>query len=349
MFCRSLSLTLLATALAANAQSSQPASLQLHDPAAILNSAAQVNGLHGDDLQPWHIHGTWQLLDQNQVANQGAFEEWWASGQRFKIAVSANGLQQTRYITAQGPLYTGSPTPPDNIVGLIEDATFLPVPPARPADLKVSPFSAEGLSLQCVSRPAPKAVDERVGRLASAYSACFDGDPPALRMEGGVGIQAMLNSLVRFQGRYVARDVRLIQPQGQEIAIHLDVIQPLTPAPDSLFAAPPDAQPLPRIIQLPESVLRSTFIRGHVPEYPIYARMNAMVGTVVLDALIGKDGSIGNLSLLTGPPLLSQAAVQAVKTWRYRPYILNGEPVEVETQIHIHFTYEHASYKVTEQ
>jgi protein TonB len=58
---------------------------------------------------------------------------------------------------------------------------------------------------------------------------------------------------------------------------------------------------------------------------------------VVLEAMISKQGTIENLRLLAGHPMLAPAAIDAVRQWRYRPYILNGEPVEVETQITVNF------------
>jgi protein TonB len=61
-------------------------------------------------------------------------------------------------------------------------------------------------------------------------------------------------------------------------------------------------------------------------------------GTVVLQAVIGKDGTIRELRLISGHPMLAPAAIEAVKQWRYRPYLLNGEPVEVDTQVNVNFT-----------
>ena len=58
---------------------------------------------------------------------------------------------------------------------------------------------------------------------------------------------------------------------------------------------------------------------------------------MVLQATISKDGTIQNLHVISGPPMLQAGALDAVRTWRYRPYLLNGEPVEVETQINVVF------------
>jgi protein TonB len=74
------------------------------------------------------------------------------------------------------------------------------------------------------------------------------------------------------------------------------------------------------------------------PTYPPEAGRARIEGTVVLLAVIGKDGSVQNVRVETGLPILAQAAIDAVKQWRYRPYLLNGEPVEVDSQIIINFT-----------
>jgi protein TonB len=79
-------------------------------------------------------------------------------------------------------------------------------------------------------------------------------------------------------------------------------------------------------------------IRKVLPTYPPLARGVRIQGQVVLQAVISKQGTIENLRLLSGHPMLVSAAIEAVRQWRYRPYILNNEPVEVETQITVNFS-----------
>jgi protein TonB len=74
------------------------------------------------------------------------------------------------------------------------------------------------------------------------------------------------------------------------------------------------------------------------PLYPLVARNAGVQGEVILEAVIGKDGRIENLHALSGHPFLIQAAIAAVQKWRYRPYMLNGKPVEVETRITVRFS-----------
>ena len=87
----------------------------------------------------------------------------------------------------------------------------------------------------------------------------------------------------------------------------------------------------------PSNLLQGSLIHRVDPIYPPLARSARIQGGVVLEAVIGKDGAMENLRLVSGHPLLSQAAIQAVSQWRYRPYILNGEAIEVETQITVNF------------
>jgi protein TonB len=74
------------------------------------------------------------------------------------------------------------------------------------------------------------------------------------------------------------------------------------------------------------------------PDYPKLALASRTEGVVRLQAIIGRDGTIQNLHVLDGSPLLTQAAIEAVQRWHYRPMLLNGEPVEVITEVDVHFT-----------
>jgi len=88
-----------------------------------------------------------------------------------------------------------------------------------------------------------------------------------------------------------------------------------------------------RISRMDEGLL----VHKVTPIYPKIAIMAHQQGSVVLQATIGKDGTIQNLRYVNGPTLLVQSAIEAVKQWRYKPYVLNNEPVEVETQITVNF------------
>jgi protein TonB len=102
---------------------------------------------------------------------------------------------------------------------------------------------------------------------------------------------------------------------------------------------PPPAAPSrpPR----PSVVMEGSLLRRIEPQYPAIAKQIHLEGTVVLNAIISRDGYIERVDVASGPALLALAARDAVRQWKYRPYFLNGEPVEVETQITVNFTLEH--------
>jgi protein TonB len=94
----------------------------------------------------------------------------------------------------------------------------------------------------------------------------------------------------------------------------------------------------PSRIRVSQGVTQGLKIRDVKPTYPALARQARIQGTVVLQAVISKEGAIENLKVLSGHPMLVPAAIDAVKQWKYKPYILNGEPVEVDTQVTVNFT-----------
>jgi protein TonB len=85
-------------------------------------------------------------------------------------------------------------------------------------------------------------------------------------------------------------------------------------------------------------VAQANLIRDVPPQYPPQAGRERIEGTVVLLAVIGTDGTVKDVRVESGPPQLTQAAIDAVKQWRYRPYLLNGVPVEIDSRITINFT-----------
>jgi protein TonB len=119
---------------------------------------------------------------------------------------------------------------------------------------------------------------------------------------------------------------------------------------DAARVPPPPAEPVRRTqekavpnapakqIHVSTGVQAAKLITQATPVYPALARQARVAGTVRLTAIIGRDGAIRNLQVMSGHPLLTPAALEAVKQWRYQPTLLNDEPVEVITQIDVNFT-----------
>lgn len=91
-------------------------------------------------------------------------------------------------------------------------------------------------------------------------------------------------------------------------------------------------------VRVSSGVAQGLLVHQVMPQYPPLARQARIQGTVVFQAVIGKDGTVQNLHVLSGHAILIQAARDAVSQWRYKPYYLNGEPVAADTQINVNFT-----------
>jgi len=104
-------------------------------------------------------------------------------------------------------------------------------------------------------------------------------------------------------------------------------------------AAVPKFVPVtPQRVRISQGVTRGLLIQKVEPQYPTLARSARVQGDVVLSAIIDTSGQITNLQLVSGHPMLVPAAIAAVTQWRYKPYLLNGQPVEVETTITVIFS-----------
>jgi protein TonB len=174
-------------------------------------------------------------------------------------------------------------------------------------------------------------------------------DAPPIHAHAGSSTLApsnLLNSRVLEPTRIpnvVAQIVDEVPPQpfGGGVGIPTGAIQGL---PNGIASSGPGTRPIPptpppataRPIRI-SHMSAGSLIYQLQPVYPPLAKAAHVEGPVVLAALISKDGTIENLRVLTGHPMLVRSAVEAVSQWRYRPYILNSEPVEVETQITVNF------------
>jgi TonB family protein len=195
---------------------------------------------------------------------------------------------------------------------------------------------------------------------------CFDAGSEILRIsflnQGTISIKS--NNPAVFQGHSLPGDLEVVQDDKLVLSAHLESIEPVTPADESTFIPPPDAtllQPIKLVTtkenensfwgagaafsaagsgpaSISPGVATGMLISRTAPAYPAVAKAARVQGTVVLEARISKQGHIESLRIISGPPLLQQAALDTVKDWTYRPYLLNGSPVEVLTTVNVIFT-----------
>lgn len=143
----------------------------------------------------------------------------------------------------------------------------------------------------------------------------------------------------------------LLHPSGPPIdapplaITNLGMTNPALPA--GINAAPPAGAPIrvgpaasgskPSPIAISSGVSTGLLLAPIRPDYPSIARLTRAEGTIVIEAIISRTGAIESAHVVSGPPIFQQAALNAIRQARYRPYLLNGQPTEVQTTITIHF------------
>jgi len=141
--------------------------------------------------------------------------------------------------------------------------------------------------------------------------------------------------------RQIPTNIYIPERAETQLAINTaDFAGPLPPASDAFGSAEAVnvvRGPEQHSLRVPSSMVEGLLVHKTLPVYPPIARASRTQGMVVLEATISRSGTIENLRVESGPPMLRQAALDAVSNWRYRPYLLNGVPIEVETTVNVIF------------
>ena len=147
------------------------------------------------------------------------------------------------------------------------------------------------------------------------------------------------NHIVKVQNRYLAHEVLLFYGERKVLFAQIDSITSLAPSDPALTPSTDATVVKFDKLQITAGVMNGMLLKKPAPIYPQSAKNARITGNVILHATIGKDGKIYDLHVILSPsPLLSDSAKEAVSHWEYKPYLLNGEPVEVETTVNVIYT-----------
>jgi TonB family protein len=148
----------------------------------------------------------------------------------------------------------------------------------------------------------------------------------------------------KFRGYYLGETLIADSPDALDQAansLHAISFFEDTPNPNCVMQGASNHSPtlaVPSAVRASAAVAQGLLVKRVPPDYPEVARQARVQGQVVLHAIINKNGDIEELSLVSGHPMLAPAALEAVKQWKYKPYLLNGQPVKVVTQIIVNFS-----------
>lgn len=213
-------------------------------------------------------------------------------------------------------------------------------PPSQPVNSGIPTYLLEPVETAAAIYPAAATKQRVQGETVARFIVSETGAVERIYVLKGNRLlaSAALEALQKWRFKPVIVDGDAITLSS--LATFNFVLDNDHPNPSEVMPTIASAVRFPNVVRVASKVVAGFLISKVAPVYPDTARAERIQGVVVLHAFINKDGTMGDLQLVSGPPELAASAIEAVKQWRYRPYLLNGQPVEMETQIPVDFTLE---------
>jgi len=320
-------------------------------PAELLTAAALVNGLDAPGLKPWHIAVTYDQFDEDgDNVDSGTYEEFWITSRQYRLAYASQDFKQTEYATESGLYRAGDPKWPGIVPTRVRDEFIRPM--FRELNLQFAKPEKRTLDfgkahLPCVMLRATNAGNAIFmmrrpdsGNMTASDGAagfCFERDSLMLRYSKGgsapgtVWDEIMYREIVQFQGRYIAREVEVTRSGKPYLKLHLNKLESLAQPYPADLAPPPNAVRIDDKPIAPDArVLNLDYlVHQEFPQYPRSIRPPG--GEAEMKFKIDKEGRVEEVQFVQGNSDMGKTLEETLKKFVYRPFLLRGEPVEVET------------------
>jgi len=318
------------------------------DAQEVFAAAAPFYNFSDPSLKPWHLKATYQLYDEKgNPAEQGTYEYWWASPQIYRSTWTRPSATHTDWHTADGKhAYDSSGEAIKFFEYKLQEALLSPLPEADDLDpakvrLDRQSISENGTRFPCfmLVPQMPQHGQLQVVPLGLFPTYCFNPQIPALQVSYSFGTVTMaLNKIVTMQEKFIPRQIQLAEGKRLILSATVDSITNLNPGNPALIPTPSAHKNLEKVA-VSAGVAVGFLLKKQEPVYPQDAKDARVSGRVVLQAIIGTDGAVHNLRVISTPwPSLAASALWSVSQWEYKPYLLKGDPVEVETTINVIYT-----------
>jgi TonB family protein len=304
------------------------------DPNALMQLAARVNGLGSPDMKPWHLKANYQTFDADgKPKEQGVFEEWWASPEKYKISYTSPSFNQVQYRNGEKFWKTGD----SGWVPFRDDMVeqYLVDPLRMAADTDKVPYTIANRQLGKVSLVCAGPDASRSDKPVYGETFCFDDDKPILRVEQS-SVFALFNDIIRIENHYIDKQILVEDSTHPILKVDVTTLEFLNTFDGSMLEVPASA-PSEEHPTVKGGVMAGRKIGGEDIRYPMAAKSERVQGAVMLAAIISNSGEITDLEVISGPKELRRSSTDAVKTWKYTPYLMNGQPIAVRTVINVEY------------
>ncbi len=320
------------------------------EPLAILRAAAPHYHFNDGSVKPFHLKATYQLYDnKGQPSEKGSFEYWWVSPEVNRRTWTRPGATHSDWQIAGGKhAYLDSGERLRFFEYKLQSALFSPLPREEELNPARSRFERQTVEIGKVKLPCVEVVPmtPSYGRIQEAPTGifqtyCFDLKLPALRLSyAGGALTTAFDKIAKLQDRYLAREIEMLEGKRKLLTAEVETVTGLK-LDDPELTPPADASHSDALslVAISAGVAQGFLIKNQTPVYPNDAKQAGVSGKVVIEGIIGMDGAVHDLHVVSAPsPSLAASALLAVSHWEYKPYILNGQPVEVKTTINVIFS-----------
>jgi len=337
----------LAAALHSFAQTAPTTPSELpKDPRELLALAAPYYNFNDPSLKPWHLKATYQLYDdKGQPTEQGTYEYWWASPKVYRSTWTRPGATHTDWYTADGKhAYESTGGGLSFFEYKLQSSLLSPLPQSGDLDPAKVRLDREEVKLGNVKYPCimvvplmPQHGQVQIVPLGLFPTECFDPKLPVVLASYSFGtVATSFNKIAKFQGHFLPRELEFYEGKQKILSADVQTIDGILSTDAALTPSPTAKFPSIEKVPLAAGITVGMLLKKQPPIYPQDAKDAHASGTVVLQATIGRDGKIHDLRVVSAPwPSLAASSLWAVSRWEYKPYLLNGEPVEVETTVNV--------------
>lgn len=309
------------------------------DLTARLDRAAEQTSLYQPTLKPWHLRVSFTVYDddgKNPIS--GLMEEWWAGEGQDRITFTSPAFNGTFLQAAGGRYYSPESKSEPFSLEALHDAIVRPLPAPINTDGAVPTLDKVAfgkVSLDCITLNPKSAPLTPPTGLYPTF--CFDQGAGDLRFTRQfVGQSVLRNTMGKFQGQSVSIDSKVMD--GRTIIAEGKVVTLESMAASAMDFSSAGLQATQPAAKIPGSVVAGRLVQKTYPVYPEAAKRRRAQGDVVLQAVIGTDGHVRELRVLSTPDAdLAAASLACVRTWIYKPYVVNGVPTEVDTTVTVQF------------
>ncbi|MFN2974739.1 energy transducer TonB [Terriglobus aquaticus] len=312
-------------------------------------TASKQMQLEAEGVTPFRLEATFSTSDfMGRPDNQGRWTEEFAKVGTSRRTVKDSTSPENYAPEDQANIGPAPPTMSGTFMQrMLIEAMLRPGPTDEAIEKSKITYKTQKIgqvSLRCVILE-PNTVKAPYARRAGTRAYCLEADRPIIRFsELAYGTSATYNALARFGDRWFAQQVTLAQ-RGKERG-KLQVTK-LVAAPELLRANLPEN---PAEVSAPEQLsgefkvgsgeAEQHIVKKVAPVYPLDSKQKHISGSVLLRAIISKEGRIESLEVISAPADdLAESAVEAVSQWIYKPYLKNGQPKEVDTTITVNYRF----------